>query len=116
MGDSLMPTHGLHFRSLERTATMPIMRWTHGSLVALVQVSDQQLREIDCIHFLMKKAQSDLLAHEGLANKTFATSPPDLSIAANAPHHVSRPIFQIGQTPRKLPSISAIFPGRRHLS
>src|SRR5579862_5089129 len=108
MGDSLMPTHRLHFRFFGGMATVPVMYGTHRSQIALVQVADQQSRETDGIHSWTNGAQADLLTDEVLADKTSAASPPNLSIAANPPHRIVGAIFQVGQTLWKLPPALAI--------
>jgi hypothetical protein len=94
MGDTLMPTHRLHFCFLVSGPKMPVTSETHSSDISLMKVTDQKFRKIYRPDFAAQTSESDHLANEGFPNEAFAPAPPYLAIAANPPHRIDRTVWQ----------------------
>jgi hypothetical protein len=108
MGDTLMPTHRLHFCFLMSGPWMPVKSWTHSSGVSLMKMADQEFGKIDRPNSSPQTPEGYCLSDESFPHKTFAPGPTNLSIAANPPALIARPISQHGQPPRKPPPTLAI--------
>ena len=95
---------------------MPVMHRTHGSNVRLMQMTNQELAEIDCPLPRPQLLQPDGLSNERFTNKPFSTSPFDLSVAAHLPRPIANWVFQSRQPTRKTLAALAIYPDRGLLS
>src|SRR6516164_2355159 len=116
MGDTLMTRHGLHFWFLLSAPSMLIEDWTHGSLIVLVEMPDQQVRKLNRMNTEFEFAESNLLTDESFTDKTFAPGPADLTITAYPTDFKPRTIADVRQARRKPTSAFAISFARRGLS
>jgi len=83
---------------------MLINRWPHRSNVPVVQMTDQQLCEIDRMDSRADASQSDPLTDEGLSDESPATAPPNFSIASDTAHYTTAAIVQLRQGLWKSPA------------
>src|SRR5579862_1350090 len=116
MGDTLRTRHRLHFWFLPIAAPVLIKGRTHRASIDLVQMSNQQIYKSDRVNARPEFAQSHRMTDECFADKSFASSPTDLAVAANLANLIVLWISDFGQTRRECSLIFAVPFGRHGLS
>src|SRR5579862_1158201 len=86
MGDTLMPTHRLHFHFSMGGLPMLVTNRPHRSSISLMKLTDQEFGIIDRPDSPPQTPQRNHLSDESFPYETFAPCPAYLPVAANPPH------------------------------
>ena len=116
MGNKLMPTHRLHFLFFGFGLTVPTKDWAHCAEIVFVQVSDQEVGEVNGINSSTQLPQCNALLHESFSYESLSAFPANLSIAPYLAHVVVPRVFVPPKCSGKTSSTFPIEPDRSFLS
>src|SRR5690349_6389076 len=103
-----MTTHRLHFLFFGFVTAVPVEGRTHRASVLVMQMANQQTGVVNSVDTAAQLLQAHALFDEGFADKSFATPPANLPIAADLSHLVARRVLEGRQCGRKAPPALAI--------
>src|ERR1700677_4490721 len=85
MGNTLMSAHRLHFGIWQSGVPESVDYRAHGPGVVVVEMSDQDVSEIDAMHAGPYRLETDPASDKRFADKSFSAPPLDFPIAADLP-------------------------------
>src|SRR6516165_9092746 len=82
MGDTKVTRHGLHFQTVLEASPAC---WTHAASVVIVQVTEEEFSQMDCLHLWAQGLQTDRLTDKRPSDEPQASTPFDMAPIAYLP-------------------------------
>src|SRR5260370_16643339 len=85
IGNTLMSAHRLQCGFGQICSSTLVNNRTHCTRIVVVQMSDQNMSEVNGLHTSLDWFEADSTSDKRFADKSFSASPFDLTVAANLP-------------------------------